>query len=270
MSPSVISVFAIALYALAAWYTARALARATDRGTLARWPGLGFGYAALAAHAVILLQSLVTATGLDLSVFNTASLVAWLIVLLVLIGALTKPVENLAVILLPVAAVAIALERLLPGHRILPADAPLGLEAHVALSILAYSLFSIAALQALMLAFAEYQLRHKRPALVVRLLPPLATMEDLLFQVLAAGMAFLTLGLVSGFMFVDDFMAQHLLHKTVLSLIAWVIFATLLWGRLRRGWRGRIAVRYTLAGFLVLMLAFFGSKLVLERILRRV
>jgi ABC-type uncharacterized transport system permease subunit len=88
--------------------------------------------------------------------------------------------------------------------------------------------------------------------------------------VLAAGLALLTLGIVAGFMFVEDFMAQHLLHKTVLSLIAWVIFAVLLWGRFRRGWRGRTAVRYTLAGFAVLMLGFFGSKFVLELILQRV
>ena len=69
--------------------------------------------------------------------------------------------------------------------------------------------------------------------------------------------------------FLEDIFAQHLVHKTVLSLVAWCIFAILLWGRHVLGWRGNTAVKLTLAGFVVLMLAFFGSKLVLEVILQR-
>ncbi|MDP4917088.1 MAG: cytochrome c biogenesis protein CcsA, partial [Haliea sp.] len=63
--------------------------------------------------------------------------------------------------------------------------------------------------------------------------------------------------------------AQHLVHKTVLTLIAWVVYSTLLWGRYQLGWRSQTAVRFTLGGFIVLMLAFLGSKLVLELVLQR-
>ena len=69
--------------------------------------------------------------------------------------------------------------------------------------------------------------------------------------------------------FVADMLAQHLAHKTVLSVIAWLIFGVLLWGRWRHGWRDRTAVRLSLAGFMVLGLAYFGSKLVLEVVLER-
>ncbi|MCB1564805.1 MAG: cytochrome c biogenesis protein CcsA, partial [Xanthomonadales bacterium] len=63
--------------------------------------------------------------------------------------------------------------------------------------------------------------------------------------------------------------AQHLVHKTVLSLLAWAAFGVLLFGRWRFGWRGKRAVRWTLLAMLLLLLAFFGSKFVLEVILQR-
>jgi ABC-type uncharacterized transport system permease subunit len=89
-------------------------------------------------------------------------------------------------------------------------------------------------------------------------------METLLFRIIALGYILLSLSLLSGVTYIDDIFAQHLVHKTVLSFAAWVVFAILLWGRWRFGWRGRTAVRWTLSGFGVLMLAYFGSKLVLE------
>ncbi|MGR9000150.1 MAG: cytochrome C assembly family protein, partial [Gammaproteobacteria bacterium] len=100
-------------------------------------------------------------------------------------------------------------------------------------------------------------------------LPPLQTMESLLFQMLATGLFFLTISLVSGFVFIEDVFAQHLAHKTVLSILAWLIFSALLIGRSRYGWRGQIAIQWTLIGFVSLLLAYFGSKLVLEIILKR-
>jgi ABC-type uncharacterized transport system permease subunit len=95
-------------------------------------------------------------------------------------------------------------------------------------------------------------------------------MENLLFQMLTAGFILLSLSLFSGILFLEDLFAQHLAHKTVFSIIAWLVFGTLLWGRWRFGWRGRTAIRWTLSGFFFLMLAYFGSKLVLEIVLQRV
>ena len=86
---------------------------------------------------------------------------------------------------------------------------------------------------------------------------------------LAEGFILLGLALATAFLFVDDLLGQHLLHKTVLSVFAWALFGVLLWGRWRRGWRGRTALRWTLAAFALLALGYFGSKLVLELILDR-
>ena len=104
---------------------------------------------------------------------------------------------------------------------------------------------------------------------VVRSLPSLQSMETLMFQLLGAGLVLLTVSLVTGFVFLENLFAQHLAHKTILSLLAWLLFAVLLVGRSRYGWRGQTAIRWTLSGFAALMLAYFGSKLVLELILNR-
>jgi ABC-type uncharacterized transport system permease subunit len=91
----------------------------------------------------------------------------------------------------------------------------------------------------------------------------------LLFQMIAIGFVLLSLALLSGLLFLEDIFTQHLVHKTVLSSIAWAVFGILLWGRWRFGWRGRTAIRWTLSGFATLALAYFGSKLVLELLLKR-
>lgn len=138
---------------------------------------------------------------------------------------------------------------------------------HILLSILAYGILTIAAFQATLLAIQDYQLKHKHPTRFIRTFPPLQTMERLLFQFLLSGEILLTVALVSGFIYLDNMFAQNVAHKTLLSCLAWVVFGILLWGRYFRGWRGSNAIRWTLAGFLLLMLAYFGSKLVREFVL---
>lgn len=225
------------------------------------------GFLAIGLHALILYQQMVIPSGLNLGFFNAASLIAWVIALLLLFTLLQQPVENLIMVLFPVAALALGLSSYFPSQRIIVQD--WGVTLHIITSILAYSLFSISALQALFLAFQEYKLHHQRPGWLIYRLPPLQVMETLLFQIIYFGFFVLTVSLVTGIIFLEDIWAQHLVHKTVLSLLAWLIFAILLWGHWRYGWRGQKAIRWTLGGFLALMLAYFGSKMVLELILNR-
>ncbi|MDQ3731070.1 MAG: cytochrome c biogenesis protein CcsA, partial [Pseudomonadota bacterium] len=178
-------------------------------------------------------------------------------------------VETLAIMVLPVAAVTLALDQFMPNQPVIAAPAGSSLQIHILISLVAYSLLSIAALQALVLAVQDWQLHNHRPGGLIRALPPLQWMEDLLFQLIAVGFALLSVSLLTGFFFLEDIFAQHLVHKTVLSIVAWLVFAVLLFGRMRFGWRGRTAIKWTLSGILALMLAYFGSKLVLELILQR-
>jgi len=88
-----------------------------------------------------------------------------------------------------------------------------------------------------------------------------------LFEVIIVGFISLTVSLGSGLLFLENMFAQHLVHKTILSIFAWFVFLTLLIGHWKLGWRGRTAIRWTLSGFISLMLAYFGSKFVLEILL---
>ncbi|CAK0750940.1 Cytochrome C biogenesis protein [Gammaproteobacteria bacterium] len=270
MPVTLFGILAIALYLTAGGLLARRLRRRSpEEKTPSKGHIITLALVGSALHAVILVQEILTREGLDLAILHAASLVTWAMALLLMLAALVRPLENLGVAILPIAAVGLALDLYFHSHQVVLEHHTLGLDLHIIFSILAYSLLSIAAAQAILLAIQENHLHHKRPGGFIRALPPLETMEELLFQMIGLGFVMLTLALIKGFAFLQDIFAQHLVHKTVLSIAAWVVFAILLWGRRRFGWRGRVAIRWTLAGFLVLVLAYFGSKFVLELILGR-
>ncbi len=261
---------AIIIYLVVAFLLGKGLQKGTRPVGMERRPLILAGLVGVVLHAMALFGAIFTPAGVDLEFINVASMTGWLAALLLLSSALRTPVENLAIALLPLAALALLLQLLLPVRPVLLANASSGLEAHILLSILAFSLLSIASLQAILLAIQDRHLRNRRPGGFIRALPPLETMERLLFQMIGIGFTFLSLALFNGVLFVDDIFAQHLVHKTVLSIIAWLVFAVLLWGRWRFGWRGRNAIRWTLAGLAILLLGYFGSKLILEFVLQRV
>ncbi|MFZ2169240.1 MAG: cytochrome c biogenesis protein CcsA [Methylococcaceae bacterium] len=207
--------------------------------------------------------------GFNFGFFSTSSLVAMIVALLLLIAALNNPVEKLGIALFPIAATMLALEQNFADKTQAPLSYNWAMSTHILTSIIAFSLLNIAALQAILLAIQNQQLKSHPPKRFIQSLPPLQTMESLLFQMLGTGLVFLTISLVSGFLFIENLFAQHLVHKTVLSILAWIIFSGLLVGRSRYGWRGKAAIQWTLIGFVLLLLAYFGSKMVLELILHR-
>jgi ABC-type uncharacterized transport system permease subunit len=233
-------------------------------------PGLiVLGLIAVAFHGYILYNNLFTPMGLNLGFFHAGSLVTWLMSLTLLLAAISNPVENLGVFLFPFAALAIVLSQLFPIDHILVKDEAVEIKLHILLSILAYSLLSIAAIHAVMLAVQERHLRARRPGGFIRALPPLQSMETLLFQMIGLGFFLLSLALITGMIYLENIFAQHVVHHTILSIVAWFVFAILLWGRWKFGWRGMTAIRWTLGGFFTLVLAYFGSKWVIEILLRR-
>jgi ABC-type uncharacterized transport system permease subunit len=268
MNVSLFALLAVLWYVAAGFLIGLRLFRRDTGWVPQRLVGILAGLIGLALHAVYLFQHTVTDTGLNLAFFNAVSLIAWTIGLVLMLSSLTKPVENLGIFFLPVAALTIILALRYPSVRLLSQPAAWGLNIHVIISILAYSLLSLASVQAVLLAIQDQHLRNRHPGGFIRALPPLQTMEALLFEMIGVGFFLLSLSLVSGFMFLEDMFAQRLVHKTVLSLASWVVFGTLLWGRYRFGWRGRTAIIWTLSGFVVLMLAYFGSKAVIELVLK--
>ncbi len=264
---SVLGILAVILYLLAAGLLLKRLAAGIEARGSSKIAALLSGLLAMLLHAAALNHSVVVAEGLNLSFFIALSFTSWVAVALLLLSSLGQPTENLGIAIFPFAALSLLLQGLDGGNGVVLSSASAGLQAHILISVVSYSLLTLAALQALLLAVQNKQLRNRHPGGFIRALPPLETMEQLLFRLIALGYLMLSLSLLSGAPYLQDMFAQHLVHKTVLSIAAWVVFAILLWGRWRFGWRGRTAIRWTLGGFVVLMLAYFGSKLVLELIL---
>ncbi|SFM11731.1 cytochrome C assembly family protein [Marinobacter zhejiangensis] len=227
------------------------------------------GGLALISHGLLIWLTERSEGGIDVGFLQSSVLISWLIVALQLILNLRKPVQTLILGTYPLASVTILLSLATPTPSHVIAEDNYGVLSHIALSITAYSLFTLAAAQAVILYLQNRQLKHNYNSLLVRNLPPLQTMESLLFEMVWAGVVLLVLAIVTGAIFVDDLFAQRLAHKTVFSLMSLVVFILLLVGRYTKGWRGMTASRWTLAGCALLMLGFYGSKFVLELVFHR-
>jgi ABC-type uncharacterized transport system permease subunit len=225
----------------------------------------------LALHAFLLGRSIFGGEGLHLGLGNALSAILWLTVLIYWAGNFFYRLEGLQALVLPLAAAAVILPVLTPPARPLANTDLLAFKLHLLIAMLSYSLLTIASLHVLLMALLEKKLHDGTVTQVLQKLPPLLTMEALLFRIIWAGFILLTLTLASGVFFSEELFgkAAPLNHKTVFGFLSWFIFAALLTGRHVYGWRGRTAVRWTLAGFLALVLAYIGSKFVLEVVLGR-
>jgi ABC-type uncharacterized transport system permease subunit len=206
----------------------------------------------------------------QISVLNVLSLCA-LVTVAIPLG--TYPLRNslfdASLIVLPLSVVVLVAEGTMAAPVLELSHVPLGMTVHIITSIVAFGVLSIAGVYATFVYLIDRLLRHHRLNKLVQTLPALDTLEGLLFHLIKAGFAVLTISLLTGLIFVNDLFGQHLAHKTLLSIFAWLVFAVLLWGRWKKGWRGRVAVRMTLAGIVLLLLSYFGSKLILEVFLQR-
>lgn len=228
-------------------------------------------FAAIAAvtfHAIYIYSSTFTSQGIDVGFFSALTFTAWLMATLLVLASFTQPISSLGLLVYPFALISLIF-RSISGQQHLLTDlfAP-GLQTHILFSLLAYSLLSIAVAQAILLYIQDKFLHNKHPSGFIHSLPSLEDMEKLLFQLIALGVIALSISLLTGFIYLDDMFAQHLVHKTILSIIAWSVFVILLWGHYMFGWRGKIAIRWSMAGFTLLMLAYFGSKFVIEFVLQ--
>ncbi len=266
--PNLVTLLASVLYLLAAalcWRESIARPAAGVPG----WPlARAAAAAALLLHTVDLASILRAEAGFALTIGDALSLWGWVIAASTLAAGFAWPLKGVATFLYSITAflASFAFE-----PRTYPEAAPPGIafNAHVALSTLAAGWLSITAVCAVLLVAQSTRLKARRHDGWVRGLPPVEILERAVFASLGAGFAALTVALFTGLVFVYDLKAQHLSHKLWLSVLAWTLFAILLVGRARYGWRGRTAARFTVGGFLALSLAYLGSKFVLEVVLGR-
>ena len=220
----------------------------------------------IVSMGIMASAQLFTESGLNFYFYNSLFIAAFVICTILYLASLVKHVEHLGLIVLPVTLVCIALNILFSKEGSQESFSP-GMQTHIIASIIAFSILGLAAVQAILLFFQDRTLRNHTNTGILRALPSLHESETFLFQTISLGVVILTVALVSGFVYIEDIFAQHLAHKTLLSSLAWVVFVILLWGRMQFGWRGTTAIRWSLSGFTFLILAYFGSKFVLELVL---
>ena len=246
------------------------LAPNTSSGSLQIWQR-ALLFAALLAHALSLRSEIFDGDSMSFSFSIALSVMLWLTIALYWLEGFYARIEGLQMLGLPLAAVAALLPAVFTEAHLLPNADSIGFRLHILVAMLAYSLFTVAALHAMLMAAAERALHHGRVPVLLAGLPPLMTMETLLFRLIQVAFVLLTLTLISGFLFSESLFGKAFVfnHKTVFALLSWAIFAALLVGRHLRGWRGKVALRWTLSGFGALLLAYIGSRFVLEVILGR-
>lgn len=282
----VIPLIAIALYSLASALLSRSLTHQAPRFDRLATPGgvshpadaspeeqpgsrrrktLILAFFAAILHGVVVFRQTGLPADLSLPLLTSIAATTLTIVLLHILLCLKQPADYLGIAVYPIAAISLIASHASGGGTPIEGNA---VQIHVFLSLVSYAMLALAAAQAVLVSIQIHFLSRHKPGGFMRALPPLDTTEEVLFILFSTGFVLLSLSLASGFFFLEDMFAQHLVHKTALSCIAWAIFGILLFGRWKFGWRGKKAVHWTLAGFAMLVLAYFGSKIVLEVVLR--
>ena len=225
----------------------------------------------LAMHTWLLYAGVFAEPTLRFGFGQALSVMLWLAVVIYWIENLFVRLDGLQFFVLLLAAVCVVLPGTFSGIATQPHADSFVFRLHLVLAMAAYSLFTIAALQALLMAVLEKRLHAGALTPSFAALPPLLTLERVLFRIIAIGFALLTATLATGFIFADQVFARAMRfdHKTLFAVTSWIIFAALLLGRWHYGWRGRTAIRWILSGFVALLLAYVGSRFVLEVILQR-
>ena len=219
-------------------------------------------------HAFVLWGVLIFPSGFGLSLGNTASLIGAQLALIGVIAAIEPALRGLSSGMLLLGAGAAMLTDI---NYVAPAAGPVSwqIQAHVLISLFAWGLLSVGAIVAIYALVQDRRLRSAVLSPTNQLFAPLETNERLLFGIAGSGFLLLLVAVLSGFTFVEDLFAQHLVHKSVLSILALLLFGVLLGGRQFAGWRGRRSIYLYLGGFVLLCLAYFGSRYILENILGR-
>jgi ABC-type uncharacterized transport system permease subunit len=226
----------------------------------------------LVLHGTLLHLRVITPDGLDLGVANAISMLVWLTLLIYWVAGLAYAgLGGILGLMAPLGVLALLLQAAVPTHHIVNYRGDALFALHFGIAMLAYSLYIVATVHALVMLAEERWLHRGVLPPFLGSLPPLMEMEALLFRILLAAFTLLTFTLVSGVFFSEQLFHQPFKanHKTIFGFVSWLIFGGLLAGHYFRGWRGRQAVRWTLAGFVTLLLAYIGSKVVLEIILQR-
>ncbi len=261
-----------ALYAALAIWMLRPMATGSspvqDRSGGIRTAAL---FGALVVHALILALQLFPDGEMRFGAADALAVMTWMALVFYWMESLSARLDGLHMLALPVAAACALMPVIWPDRHTVGNADNLMFRAHFVMAMTAYSLFTLAALHAMLMSAVERSLHRGRLTRLLDNMPPLLVMEGLLFRLITVAFVLLSATLISGIAFSEEVFGKPLTfnHKTVFAILSWVVFGTLLVGRHFRGWRGKRALRWTLGGFFVLLLAYIGTRFVLEVVLGR-
>lgn len=271
-----LAALAYGLLAISLWQPLKSGDPHTSAGSLRRMCLLG----AIVLHGAGLYMAILhSASHLYLGWALALSAALWLGMIVFWLESLVMRIDGLLLILLPAAAIVAADAAVFHHGHLVSNAGDEWLRIHLLIALTAYGLTTVAALQAMLMATLDRYLHRPveqagdRGSLSRALdaMPPLLVQEQLLFRLIWISFAALTLTVITG-----AIVSQRLAgtwfpldHKTIFTLLSWLIFAVLLTGRHLRGWRGRKALRWTLAGFAFVLLSYSGSWFVIDVILNR-
>ncbi len=219
----------------------------------------------LLCHGWLLHQAIDTEFGQNLSIFNIFSMTFWLVSILIIFSSIKKKIGILVMAVMPITGLSLLASDIMDHQYIIDASAP-GFLIHTLISIAAISVISLAAIQSLFVNTLDNRLKQ-HPAPMVKGMPALQDMENFLYLLIWTGFILLSLSIITAILFMPSTGAAIPLHKPILSIASWLVFAAFLLGRHLKGWRGKTAVHWTISGFILLFLAYFGTRTVLEFIL---
>ena len=219
------------------------------------------------AHLAFLINTIMLAPGQNMSITNVLSLVAWLITAAMLVSASVLPNRIMLPVVFVFSALTVLASTLIPVAHIMHIELHPGLVIHITLSLFAYGTLAIAFLYALQVSYITFRLKQKGASLLHSALPPLTLVEGMMFRLLQIGTALLVISLLSGFIFLEDMFNRLYAHKTVLSILALILYIFILAGQKLRGWRSRQLIVMNVIGIVLLTLAYFGSRFVREVLL---
>ena len=241
----------------------------------------------LALHGFACYQDIFTPQGLVFGFAQALSMMAWVGITLYWIEAWFYPLQGMLPLVVGLATLFSFLPTVFAGAIIsTKAVHSPGFRLHFITANIAYGIMFLATLQAILMTLQDKSLRSKQEqesSTLLRLLvpgggskwldqlPPLLTMERVMFNVIGIGFCLLTVAVFSGIFFSQSLFGRPLIfdHKTVFSLISWVMFGSLLYAHWKVGLRGAEASKWVLGSFVVLLLSYVGSRFVLEVILQR-
>lgn len=232
---------------------------------------LGILAPALLLHGAVILQPMLSERALIMGFGYATSLIIWLMLMLYFVGCFFYRLQGLQLLLYPLAACAMLVAMVFPGQHMGYQLANWPFMLHIGTSLLAYSLFGITTLIAVLMLLLSRDLHQHKFSPLVSFLPPLLSLEKLMFQGMWVGFALLTISMISGIFFAEAVFGRSVAftHKTVFGVLSWLIYAGLLLKRSMTAWRGKKVAVWTIIGFISLMLAYVGSKFILEVILQR-